>query len=118
MSFCKIIGFTKRIYHFIKSSVLLREFISFCKIIGFTKQIYEDKSLSQNHVFIFSFSDVTPFICLLTILWFPAKLMDFKHNRIFWAHMGPNPDRALTRTGPQPGPGPAGWCESCRHPRR
>ena len=22
-----------------------------------------------------------------------------------WAHMGPNPDRAPTRTGPQPGPG-------------
>ena len=37
MSFCKIIGFTKRIYHFYK-------------LIGFTKQIYEYKSLSPNHV--------------------------------------------------------------------
>ena len=26
--------------------------------------------------------------------------------RALWAHMGPNPDRAPTRTGPQPGPGP------------
>ena len=29
-----------------------------------------------------------------------------KQNRILWAHMGPNPDRAPTRTGPQPGLGP------------
>ena len=26
--------------------------------------------------------------------------------RALWAHMGPNPDRAPTRTGPLPGPGP------------
>ena len=26
--------------------------------------------------------------------------------RALWAHMGPNPDRAPTRTGPQPGLGP------------
>ena len=58
----------------IKSSVLLRQFIIFYKIIcftkriyhvlgiiGFTKQIYEDKSLSQNHVFTFSFPDITLF---------------------------------------------------------
>ena len=24
--------------------------------------------------------------------------------RAIWAHMGPNPERAPTRTGPQPGP--------------
>ena len=62
MSFCKHIGFTKRIYEFykiigftifykssvllrefiifIKPSVLLREFMSFCRSIGFTKRIY------------------------------------------------------------------------------
>ena len=27
--------------------------------------------------------------------------------RALWAHMGPNPNRAPTRTGPQPGPGPS-----------
>ena len=38
------------------------------------------------------------------------KINDFL-NKIgtiwaLWAHMGPNLDRAPTRTGPQPGPGP------------
>ena len=32
-----------------------------------------------------------------------AKTCPGGHTR---AHMGPNPDRAQTRTGPQPGPGP------------
>ena len=43
MGFCEIIGFTKQIY------------VSY-EIMCFTKQIYEDKSLSQNHVFIFRIS--------------------------------------------------------------
>ena len=33
-----------------------------------------------------------------------SKRMDKKTN--IKAHMGPNPDWAPTRTGPQPGPGP------------
>ena len=40
------------------------------------------------------------------------KINDFLSKigpiRALWAHMGPNPDRAPTRTGPQPGPGPIG----------
>ena len=37
------------------------------------------------------------------------KINDFLSKigpiRALWAHMGPNSDRAPTRTGPQPGPG-------------
>ena len=41
MIVCRNIRFTKQIYQFlIKSSVLLKEFITFYKIIGFTKRIY------------------------------------------------------------------------------
>ena len=38
--FYEIISFTKQVYLFIKSSVLLRKLISFWGIIGFTKRIY------------------------------------------------------------------------------
>jgi len=75
----------------------------------FTNQIYEDKSLSQNHIFIFSFSDFALFMFLISHLmifikinYFLKKIVSFGPIR---AHMGPNPDRAPTRTGPQPGPG-------------
>ena len=80
-----------------KSSVLLREFMSFCKIIGFTKRIYEYKSLSPNHVFTFKISRFTIFIFLLMILWFFIKIINFL-NKIgpLWAHKGPyGPIRAL-----------------------
>ena len=38
MSFCKIIGFTKRIYHFYKIIGFTKRIYHFYKIIGFTKQ--------------------------------------------------------------------------------
>ena len=60
MSFCKIIGFTERIYYFYKIIGFTKRIYHFYKIISFIKQIYEDKSLSQNHIFTFSFSDFTP----------------------------------------------------------
>ena len=53
---------------------------------------------------LFIFSDFTPSIFLLIIFRFFHQNQRFvKQNR---AHMGPNSDRAPTRTGPQPGLGP------------
>ena len=80
----------------------------------------EDKSLFQNHVFTFKISRFTIFIFLLIILWFFIKIISFSSKigplwahkgpygpiRALWAHMGPNPGRAPTRAGPQPGQGP------------
>ena len=62
---------------FIKSSVLLNEFIIFYKFIGFTKKMYEYKSLSPNHIFTLKISRLTTFIFLLIILWFFIKIISF-----------------------------------------
>ena len=74
-----------KFFIFIKPYVLLSNFIISYKIMCFTKQIYEDKSLSQNHVYIFSFSDFTSFIFLINNLMIFIRTNDFlKQNRTFW----------------------------------
>ena len=52
--FCKITCFTKQTYYFCYKITCFTTQIYIClQSLCFIKQIYEDKSLSQNHVYIF-----------------------------------------------------------------
>ena len=70
----------------------------------------QEKTSPYRKTTLIFFIDFIPVLFLLAILWFFIRINDFLSKigpiRALWAHMGPNPDRAPTRTGPQPGPGP------------
>ena len=59
----------------------------------------EDKSLFQNHVFIFKITSFTTFVFSLIIIWFFIKITVLLSKigpiRALWAHMGPNRNKFL-----------------------